>query len=289
MSDSRYEIVPKDEFLPIRFFTSFDRRLTRVAPHWHDYIEIIYLLSGKLELIINTHQFSLFPNDMIIIGSNHIHSTCSNDLETSAFVLQISMTFLKNNSTMYSHILFDKIINSHDDASGKLYYLKHLFKEFSAIEGIYNEYGNLKRTALLYDTLAVLIQYYSGSPTQSATQLKHSVYKYLNIIIDFISANYHQRVTLDEIAKQAGFTKYYLSRFFSKYVGMTVGEYITMLRLDEAYTLVLNSDLSLADISDYCGFANYPIFIKNFKNAYHMTPSNLRTTRKNNGAVAPVI
>ena len=280
MSDGKYEIVPKDEFLPIRFFTSYDRRHTRVAPHWHDYIEVIYLLSGRLELMVNTQQLSLSPDDMIVIGSNHIHSTCSNNLETAAYVLQVSMNFLKNNSTKYPHILYDQIINSKNDPSGKMNYLKHLFKEFSLIEGSYNEFSNLKRTSLLYDTLATLIKYFTNPSPQPSPQLTHAVYKHLNIIIEFISDNYHQRLTLDEIAEKAGFTKHYLSRFFSKYVGMTVGEYINMLRLNEAYTLVLNSELSLTEIMDNCGFANYPTFVKNFKTSYLMTPSKLRATQK---------
>lgn len=277
MNDSgRYEVVPKDEFLPLRFFFSFDKRFTRVAPHWHDYIEIIYLLSGELGLSINTQQMFLQPGDMVIIGSNHIHSTMSNNLETSAYVLQISIKFLTSNSSKYSYILFDQVINSKTDSTGKLGYLKHLFQEFAEREWDNDEYSTLKRTSLLFDTLAVMTRYFSDSNIKPAEQLKHSVYEHLNIIIDYLSANYHRHITLDELAEQVGFTIHYLSRFFHKYVGMTITDYITMLRLDEAYNLVLNSKLSLLVIADQSGFANYPTFVKSFKNAYHMTPSKIR-------------
>ena len=83
----QHEVVITDARLPLRLFYSNDQKPTYVLPHFHDDIEIIYLLTGSLTVNINRQQITVYPEDMILFNSNVIHSTISETAETTAYVL----------------------------------------------------------------------------------------------------------------------------------------------------------------------------------------------------------
>ncbi|MDD4201113.1 MAG: cupin domain-containing protein, partial [Eubacteriales bacterium] len=54
--------------------------------HWHKEIEILFLLSGELQLTVDNTKYNLKTGDIILINSNQIHSiNGNNDL---AYILQ---------------------------------------------------------------------------------------------------------------------------------------------------------------------------------------------------------
>ena len=50
--------------------------------HWHDHIEIIYVVSGSLQVVCGENEYTLQENEFFVINSNKIHgntpSTCTN-------------------------------------------------------------------------------------------------------------------------------------------------------------------------------------------------------------------
>jgi len=81
---------------------------------------------------------------------------------------------------------------------------------------------------------------------------------------------------LDEIAQAGHLSTGYLSRTFSKQMGMSVMEYVNYIRLKRAYEMITNTDKNIAVISDLTGFSNPKSFSKLFLQVYKQTPGKYR-------------
>ena len=280
--DYKYEIVPKDEYLPIRFFYSNDQRSSYVPPHWHDYVEVIYLLSGSLNVIINGQKLMLAPDNMILMHPNHIHATRSDDPTTTAYVLQIALTFLQQHYPEYETIQFDTVLCSAADPCAKLPAVRAILHEFYLLSEDAGSYCNIKRTSLLFDIVYHFARYFSAPLQPQTHTISADIHSRLIAITDYINKNFRTTLSLESLADHIGLSPAYLSRFFKKYIGINFSGYMDMLRLDAAYTLVTTTKEPILQIADDCGFANYPIFVKKFQKIYGSTPLKLR--QRNLGA-----
>lgn len=74
MEDYRYEFVSPDEMLDIHLEFSIDSGSV-VNKHYHDWIEIIYLVNGDLQVQINNQTREMNKNEFIVINPMSIHST----------------------------------------------------------------------------------------------------------------------------------------------------------------------------------------------------------------------
>ncbi|MEO8404450.1 MAG: AraC family transcriptional regulator [Chitinophagaceae bacterium] len=73
----------------------------------------------------------------------------------------------------------------------------------------------------------------------------------------------------------------YLARAFKEKTGLTIGEYQLKAKLANALSLLLNTNLSLSDISGKNGFFDDAHFVRSFKKIYKISPHQFRlSTRK---------
>lgn len=59
------------------FFWVFNDSSSFVAPHWHRAIEIMYIIDGEVDVMLNAQEIVLLPGDVFLIDSSVIHSTKS--------------------------------------------------------------------------------------------------------------------------------------------------------------------------------------------------------------------
>ena len=70
----------------------------------------------------------------------------------------------------------------------------------------------------------------------------------------------------------------YLTRSFRNVTGFSVVEYMTYIRIQKAQQLLRESDRSITEIADLCGFGNITYFEKVFKTTTGHTPVQYRKT-----------
>lgn len=97
-------------------------------------------------------------------------------------------------------------------------------------------------------------------------------------VLSYISINYTQNITLQELSRIHHVSPEHLSRQFKQETGITLIHYISDLRVKKASELLKSSRLSIADISMYVGYADSNYFVKVFKKRYGMTPSAYRSS-----------
>ncbi len=88
----------------------------------------------------------------------------------------------------------------------------------------------------------------------------------------YMRTNYNKNLTLSKIAKAAYVNNYYLSHLFRKEMGMTVVDYLTKVKIEEAKKLLQNDRMSIVEIALDVGYEDQSYFSKVFKKSEHTTP-----------------
>jgi AraC family transcriptional regulator len=100
---------------------------------------------------------------------------------------------------------------------------------------------------------------------------------WLRRIMEKLRAEFSERLTMDELAREAGVHPVHLSRVFRRVTGKGIGEYVHRLRIREACERMLDPERSLADISCDLGFADQSHFTRAFRVITGMSPGAFRT------------
>ena len=99
---------------------------------------------------------------------------------------------------------------------------------------------------------------------------------WLGRIIERLSIEYCERLTLDELSREAGVHPVHLSRVFRRCLGEGIGEHIHRLRVRAACEQMRVSEITMAEISLACGFADQSHFTRAFRKLTGMTPAAFR-------------
>lgn len=99
-----------------------------------------------------------------------------------------------------------------------------------------------------------------------------------NIVLlrTYLEHHFQTSLSLDEMAKFAGMSKYHLCREFKKYIGFSPKEYVLDLRISQARLLLSSSRIPSCHIGAIVGFSNEANFIRQFKQNTKMTPGQYR-------------
>jgi AraC-like DNA-binding protein len=98
--------------------------------------------------------------------------------------------------------------------------------------------------------------------------------------LDYIEMNLHEELTLDDIAKAVGFSKFYFHRVFQREVGTSLYNYVRKRRLTMAASLLLNTNIPILDIALTYRFESQEAFTRAFKSIYQLPPGRYRTALK---------
>ncbi|MBS7538200.1 MULTISPECIES: AraC family transcriptional regulator [Xanthobacteraceae] len=101
----------------------------------------------------------------------------------------------------------------------------------------------------------------------------------LRRVREFVEANLDQDIGLDELADAAGFSRRHFARSFRTETGETPHRWLMKVRLERALLLLRETEETLVDISDQCGFSSQSHFTTTMKLVTGMTP---RQWRQNN-------
>lgn len=83
-------------------------------------------------------------------------------------------------------------------------------------------------------------------------------------------------ISQQSVASTIKLTSAYTGKLFKDACGMTMTEYINEVRLERARVLLLQTDKTIADIMERCGYANQSYFFRLFKGKYGATPKEYR-------------
>ncbi len=111
----------------------------------------------------------------------------------------------------------------------------------------------------------------------AAPETKHT--DTIQKVMEYVSANYMKRITLNDISDHVSFSVSYLSRIFKEEKGISLSSYINEVRIRNAKSMLLSSDIPLSSLAYCCGFDDQSYFTKVFKKLTGTTPGKYREKR----------
>lgn len=99
---------------------------------------------------------------------------------------------------------------------------------------------------------------------------------YIRKALRYMSDHYNQHLELHQVAKQVGLSPSYFSTLFRQTVGVSFREHLNWIRVEESKRLLLNQEITLADIAISMGFPDQSYYCKVFKKIVGITPGKFR-------------
>jgi two-component system response regulator YesN len=91
-----------------------------------------------------------------------------------------------------------------------------------------------------------------------------------------MNENFHQPISMGEIARSANLSLSRLSHLFKIEVGTSPAKYLKQIRMEKAKHLLETSFLSIKEIMFAVGFNDSSYFTRSFKRFYGMSPTAYR-------------
>ena len=87
--------------------------------------------------------------------------------------------------------------------------------------------------------------------------------------------------SLDDVSRELSYNSKYISHVFKKHMGIGVIDYLNMIRIQNACTMMEQGFTSINDIAGKCGYADAQYFSKVFRDRMGLAPLNyLRSLQK---------
>lgn len=249
--------------------------------HWHNSIEILYVLRGSINVNVDTDSFEVLEKEMEIINVDEAHRIYS-DEDNRVLIFHIDPYFFEKYYRDINNIFF--YTNSTDDGAqeGEEYDLLRNFLTKLLCEAVQklDDYDK-EIESILIDLLYHLINNFHYL-TYEREELKDNTEQLARYhrISKYIFNNYDSNITLQEIAKKEFLSPHYLSHEIKNATGNSFTDLVNQTRVEESVKLLLDSDLSISDISDEVGFSHVRYLNKNFKSYYGCTPLQYRKKNK---------
>jgi len=95
-------------------------------------------------------------------------------------------------------------------------------------------------------------------------------------ILKYIEGHLDKELSLEKIAKELNYSKFYIARIFKDNTGMTLYRYIQGRRLDEAARKLAETKTPIVDVAFEAGYSSQQAFTQAFRCVYTCTPQEYR-------------
>lgn len=242
--------------------------------HFHQDIELIYVLQGKIDIFMDNRKLTLKEEDVLLINANRHHS-----MQSNGDVLYVKLTILYD--------LFSDVLNNYDmifvcDSSqnidpaydGLRKLLQQLLGHYLTNKGKVTDFSYISLCYQIMDYISVHFLIQTSDMPDKEDSDKYQLR--INQIDNYIRANYRSPISLKDLSEKLYLSNGYLSRFFKKNYGMSFADYLSHVRLQHAMEQLIYTDIPITRIVYDTGFASVAIFNKAFKKEYGETPSAVR-------------
>ncbi len=100
--------------------------------------------------------------------------------------------------------------------------------------------------------------------------------KFIQGVCEYLDAHFAEDISISDIAEYFNVSDGYLSRAFKQMKDQSVIEYISEKRIENARSLLLESDLPIEQIAQLSGYRTHHYFTKKFKEKFGCTPTQYR-------------
>ncbi len=271
------KIVYKDG-LPINVTTA---NINEYPIHFHDDMEVVYVLEGKVILRNGYYTYTLKQGDIFILNDREMHSFESTGEDNMVMMLQLDLAYFSRYYDNLRNNFF--VTDMEDDSDDSLEVLRTILAKIMMEvlqKGYRYEDKVIESTHNLIACLMSDFQYFVMEDGKFKNESKNKGNKILagrlNRITDYMYENYARKLTLSEIADREHLSIYYLSHIIKEATGLSFQDLLSYIRVEESEKLLLGTNKKIGAIADETGFSAVRYYIKHFEQWFGMHPLEYR-------------
>lgn len=240
--------------------------------HYHDHYEFELVTAGSGRQLFNDEEFELKKNDIFLLRPIDCHQIISNGISFSH--IKVKPSIIPEWIIQKLHSFKNPVVYHLTDKQYEKFYT--LFKMVSDENEDKDHDKSLDIRIMLLEAIFTLfirldkdkVSFYDDSVPSK--------------VIYFLQKNnrFTQKVSLDEIAKYVGYSKFYVSSMFHKQYGITIQDFVINQRIEYAKKLIIGTDLSITEIVIESGFASTSNFYSKFIKYVGCSPLKFRRENK---------
>lgn len=251
--------------------------------YYHPQIELVYFEKSDGICIIGDKIHNINEGDIFLLGKNipHLFKNDERFVNKKLKVRIIVVHFLED-------FWGDKFLDLPDLLS-----IKRLLKKAERgilLQGkVKQEVGKLMkemmvakgsdRIVLLLNTLNVIAKSKGRTvilPIGFEPLLDQHIEDRINDVYSYTIKNFYKKIHTKEIASIACLSEHSFCRYFKIKTGKTYTNFLHEIRIKHACKLLTESNLSIAQITNECGFINFANFFRYFKQLTGKTPAEYK-------------
>lgn len=252
--------------------------------HWHEEIELLYIVEGTMLLQIDTHSFAVSKGDVILIPPNVLHgAVCLNHSSCSFCAVVFHPGFI--NSALRDSIQQNYIEPFLLKTGHSFYFMESPSESVIPVTGcIHSIIKAYQAKAFGYELgiksrlLQIICLFIESNPMEKSKPQKNDPTATIRMkkILSFMEENYQQGFTIADWAGSIGVSRGHFCRIFKNYFQKSPIDYLLHYRIGKAAELLLHSDLRIIEIALDTGFESAVYFGIVFKDIMKVTPSEYR-------------
>ena len=230
-----------------------------------DYLDsfiLFFIKKGSLTFEYRGKQFTANEDEMVLLDCKYENMYYAND-----FVVFDWFHF----SGGLSQQLCDQLYSSVGSLLTKeraLQAQNNFNKIFNLLTSDINTINENKISVCIYELLCSFFYIQNNEESMFSDNIKNSVL--------YIHQHYSEPIYLEELSQLSNLSLYHFSRVFKKEIGVSPHKYIMNIRIIEAKKKLVETLLSIEEISFLCGFNSRSHFIRSFVKSTGLTPGEFR-------------
>lgn len=272
------------DVLPDQLLARVNHSCTMAVPHWHAQVEINFIYSGGMSYRMAHYGVDLKAGDLCLFWGGQPHQAMDLLAGTELAAIHLPLVHFfrlrlpadlmqrltrgglvvtSTNGTADAE-LFRRLTDymNGDDAARRTYAIEELLMRINRL--------NFEPHRVIDGGVASETR---GDP------LDASAFRNIIEICAYVAENFRDDIGSAEIASSLDIHPKYAMSVFRKSTGMTLNEYLTLMRLSYAQSLLLNDDTNILDIALDSGFGSLSAFSQSFRKVTGQSPSDFRRQR----------
>lgn len=246
--------------------------------HSHDYISMVYVLSGSCTYNVNNTQYQVKKGDMIICNPGVHHCKV---MKPGDEILEFQAGF----GNIYLERLPKGCLIEPDTCPViSLPEYEQDFQKCCSDIFLEQERSDPGSKLLLKINVMKLLVIFLKATRKEQVHSENTHVSYesfdkrviVNTLVSFLNENYMHQISLETISKNFYMSPAYISKVFKEEMGESPINYLIKIRLSEARKLLLEGNVSIKVVARSVGYEDAYHFSKLFKKYYNISPSKLK-------------
>ena len=252
-----------------------------IPVHWHDEVEMIYVREGELRISIEGKIYTATSGEVFLVNPGELHYMEADKIPVDYYTILFPLQFISflSQDRIEREILLPfregKLILQNDiNQKAFMRMIEEMILELIEVndekKGIYE----LRTKTLL---LRLIAEFAEEDCFHESVMRKNSYLQ--REMISYIQDHFEEKITLEMLADEFHLSQKYISRYFKEQFAISFMQYVGHLRMEKAKDLLRNTELSITEVAMSSGYPSVNLFIRNFKEAYQITPLQYRKSR----------